>query len=174
MCLGKRALFSSSFDAIFGWFLPSNAPIMLYNIFYWWFFLFQGSWWTKYLAHPKIQWPKPCLLMFASLVTLNSFYLLLSTQLTANLILEWSGGSMFPLSSHIYEKTLFCWVETVANNALNHRCIAVFNRLWANMGPTLNTTFSLTNVHAKWWIHCLLISSTPLLSHATSIYDQPK
>ena len=33
---------------------------------------------------------------------------------------------------------------------------------------TLNTAFSL------WWIHCLLISSTPLLSHATSIYDRPK
>ena len=33
---------------------------------------------------------------------------------------------------------------------------------------------TVTNVHAKWWIHCLLISSTPLLSHATSIYDRPK
>ena len=35
-------------------------------------------------------------------------------------------------------------------------------------------SFSLTKAHAKWWIHCLLISSTPLLSYATSIYDQPK
>ena len=40
--------------------------------------------------------------------------------------------------------------------------------------PTLNTAFSLTNVHAKWWIRCLLISSTPRLSHTTSIYDRPK
>ena len=40
-----------------------------------------------------------------------------------------------------------------------------FDRLWANAVPTLSTAFSLTNVHSKWWIHCLLISSTPLLSH---------
>ena len=37
------------------------------------------------------------------------------------------------------------------------------------MAFILNTDFSLTNVHAKWWIHCLLISSTPLLLHTTSI-----
>ena len=65
-CLGERALFSSLFVAA-GWgFLPSNAPIMLYNISYGWFFLSQGNRWTKYLAHPKILRPKPCLLMFAS------------------------------------------------------------------------------------------------------------
>ena len=45
------------------WFLFSNAPIMLYNICYWWFFLSQGNQWTKYLAHPKIRRPKPSLLM---------------------------------------------------------------------------------------------------------------
>ena len=111
--------------------------------------------------------PKPCLLMFASLVALNGFHLLLSSQLTANLTLEWSGGSLFHLLSHIYAKT-------VANNVLNRRCVVVFDQLWANAASALNTAFSLTNVHAKWWIHCLLISSTPLLSHATSIYDRPK
>ena len=31
-CLGERALFSSSFVAVFWWFLPSNATIMLYDI----------------------------------------------------------------------------------------------------------------------------------------------
>ena len=104
--------------------------------------------------HPKIRKPKPCLLMFASLVTLNGFHLLLSTQLTADLTLEWSGGSMFHPLSHIYTKTLFfCCVEIVANNALNCRCIVVFDWLWANAAPTLNTAFSLTNIHAKWWIH---------------------
>ena len=56
--LGERAHFSSSFVAIFWWFLPSNAPIMLYNIPYWWYFLCQGNQWTKYLAHLKIQRPK--------------------------------------------------------------------------------------------------------------------
>ena len=106
-CLGERALFSSSFVAVFWWFLPSNAPITLYDICYWWFFLSQGNQWTKYLAHPKIWRPKPCLLIFASLVTLDSFHLLLSSQLTADLTLEWNGGSIFHPLSHIYAKTLF-------------------------------------------------------------------
>ena len=109
--------------AVFGWFLPSNAPIMLYNICYWWFFFSQGNWWTKYFVHPKVWRPKPCLLMFASLVALNGFHLLLSTQLTADLTLEWSGGSIFHPLSHIYAKTPFCCVETVANNTkLLTRC----------------------------------------------------
>ena len=107
-CLSERACFPSSFVAIFKQFLPSNAPIMLYNICYWWFFFTQGNRWTKYLAHPKIRRPKPCLLMFASLIALNSFHLLLSTQLMADLTPEWSGGSMFHPLSHIYSKTPFC------------------------------------------------------------------
>ena len=90
--------------------------------------------------------------------------------LTADLTPEWSGKSMFHPLSHIYAKT-FCSAETVANNALNCRCVVIFDRLWANAVPTLNTAFSLTNDHAKWWIHCFLISSTLLLS---SIYDRPK
>ena len=130
-CLDERALFSSSFVAIFCWFLPSNVPIMLYNICYWWLFLSQGNWGTKYLAYPKIQRPKPCLLMFASLVALDSFHQLLSTQLMANLTLEWSGGSLFHPLSHINSKTPFCCIETVANNTLNHQHV-VFDRLWAN------------------------------------------
>ena len=102
-----KSTFSFSFVDIFWPFFPSNTPIMLYNICYWWFFLSQGNWWTKYLAHPKIQRPKSCLLMFASLVALNNFHLLLSTQLTTNLTLEWSGGSMFHPLSHIYAKPPF-------------------------------------------------------------------
>ena len=111
---------------------------------------------------------------FLNSIALDSFHLLLSTQLTADLTLEWSGGSMFHPLSHIFERTPFCCVETVANNALNRRCVVVFDRLWANAAPTLNTAFSLTNVHAEWWLHYLLISSTPLLSHVTSIYNWPK
>ena len=109
-----------------------------------------------------------------SLVTLDGFHLLLSTQLTADLTSEWSGGSMFHPLSYIYTNTTFYHVETVANNSLNRRCVVIFDWLWANATPTLNTAFSLTNVHAKWWIHCFLISSTLLLSYATSIYDWPK
>ena len=76
--------------------------------------------------------------------------------------------------TYIYTKTPFCCMETVTNNTLNHWCVVVFDRLWANVAPTLNTDFSLINIHAKWWIHCLLISSTPLLSHATLIYNWSK
>ena len=131
---------------------------MLYNICYWRFFLYQGNWWTKYLAHPKTQRPKPCLLMFSSLVTLDSFHLLLSTQLTANLTPEWSGGSMFHPLLYIYAKNPFSFVETVANHTLNRQCAVVFDQLWANTAPTLNTAF--------WYIQ--------LFCYLTSIYNQLK
>ena len=49
----------------------------------------------------------------------------------------------FPPWSHIYALTPFCSIETVANNALNCRCVVVFDWLWANTVPTLNTAFSL-------------------------------
>ena len=84
---------------------------MLYNICYWWFFLSRGNRWTKYLANPKIRKPKSCLLMFASLVALDCFHLLLSTQLIADLTPEWSGGPMFHPLSHIYAKTLFLMLK---------------------------------------------------------------
>ena len=102
---------------------------------------------------------KTLLLMFASLVALDGYYLLLFTQLTADLTLEWRGGCLSIVT--YLRKNSFCCVQTV-------------DRLWVNAAPNLNTAFSLTNAHAKWWIHCLLISSIPLLSYATSIYDRPK
>ena len=77
------------------------------------------------------------------------------------------------INFHLFTQKLFYCIETVANNALNLQHVVVLNRLWANAEPTLNIGISLTNVNAKWWIHCLLISSTPMLSHATSIYDRP-
>ena len=45
--------------------------------------------------------------MFVSLVAQDGFHLLLSTQLTADLTLEWSGGSMVYSLSHIYAKNTF-------------------------------------------------------------------
>ena len=62
---------------------------------------------------------------------------------------------MFHPLSYIYAKTPFCCIETVPNNALNCQYI-VFDWLWANATPTLNTAFSLTNVHARWRIHWYL------------------
>ena len=131
-CLGDRTLFFFICD-LFWRFLPSNAPIMLYNIRYWWVFFSQSNWWTKYLAHPKLRRQKTCLLMFASLITLNGFQLLLSTQLTAELTPEWSSGFMFDPLSHIYVKNFFCCIETVANHILNLRRVVVFPSLWANV-----------------------------------------
>ena len=58
-------------------------------------------------------------------------------------------------------KPPFCWVETVANNALNCRRIVAFDWLWANTSSTLNTAFSLINVHkngeytAFWYVQFL-------------------
>ena len=46
----------------------------------------------------------------------------------------------------------------------------VFDWLWANSATNFNPASSLTNVHIKWLIHCLLISSSSLLFHATSIW----
>ena len=172
-CLGKTALFSL-FVAVFWWFLPSNTPIMLYNIHYWWFFLSEGNWWTKYLAYPKIQKPKSCLLMFASLVALDSFHLLLSTQANCQFDsrMKWWIHVSSIVTYLCKNSFLLCWNSCKQPSELS--IIVVFDWLWANASPTLNIAFSLANVHAKWWIHCLLISSTPPQFHTTSIHNQPK
>ena len=108
--------------------------------------------------------------MFVSLGTLDSFHLLLSTQLIANLteVVDPSFNHC-----HIFTQKIIL-VQTVANNALIRRCFVVFDRLWSSSAPILNTAFSLKKVYAKYWIHYFLISLTPLLSHTTSIYDWPK
>ena len=81
-------------------FPPSNAPVMLYNFRYWWFFFFsQGNHRIKYVAYPEIRKPKLCLLMFAPLVVLDS-------------------GVKWWIHCHIYAKTSFCFIETDANTTL--------------------------------------------------------
>ena len=53
----------------------------------------------KCRTNPKIRMPKPYQLKFAFLVALDGFHPLLSTQLTDDLTLVGSDGSMFhPLS----------------------------------------------------------------------------
>ena len=115
-CLRERALFSFSFVAVF-LAISSFKCTNNFIIFAIDGSSFQGNQWTKYIAHPKIQRPNPCLLMFASV---DGFHLLLSTQLTDDLTLEWSRESMFHPLSHIYAKTPFCCIKTIANNTLNH------------------------------------------------------
>ena len=92
--LGERRLFSFSLGVVFSQFLPSNAPITLYNIHYWWFFLSQVNQWIKYRAHPKIQRPKSYQLTLAFLVALHGSHPLLSTELTADLTLECTRRKM--------------------------------------------------------------------------------
>ena len=59
-------------------------------------------------------------------------------------------------------------------NALNPRCV-VFDRLWVNAAPTLNTAFfhwqmfMQNGEYTAFWI-----SSIPLLSHTILIYNRPK
>ena len=38
----------------------------------------------------------------------------------------------------------------------------------------VQTRHPLWTQHTQYWIHCLLIFSSPLLSHTISIYDRPK
>ena len=97
---------------------------MLYNIRYWWFSLTQGNRWTKYIVHPKIRKQKLCLQMLASLVALDGFHLLLSTQLTADLTLKRRGGSMFHPLSHIYTKKHFLlrWNSCKQHSELSTHC----------------------------------------------------
>ena len=115
--------------------------------------------------NPKIRRPKPCQLMFASLVTLDGFHLLLSTQLTADLTPEQSIESMFHLLSHIYAKTPFCCNETVANNTLNRRRVVVFDLL-SKRGTNFEHSFFSDKCSCKMVNNCLL--------HAISIYGRLK
>ena len=148
-----------------------NAPITPYNIRYWWFFLSRGNRWIEYRAHPKIRRPKLYQLTFASLIALDGFRPLLSTQLTADLTLECSDGSIFHPSPHIAWKNPYYCAETAPNSTLNlnRRRVVVFDQLWAYVVHISNRAFSCSNLHAKWWIHCLLISLRCQLSHATPI-----
>ena len=117
----------------------------------------------KYLTHPTIRRPKPCLLMFASLVTLDGFHLLLSTPLTAGLIPEWSGGSMFHPLSHIYPKTLFCCVETVANNVdalFLIDCEQTWHSLWTQLSHW--QMFMQNGEYIAFWYFQLLCYLTQL------------
>ena len=141
---------------------------------YWWFFLSQGNRSTKYRAHPKIRRPIPYQLTFAFLVALHGFHPLLSTQLTADLTLKCSDGSMFHPLSHTAWKNPFYCANKALNSALSGRHVVVFDRLWANKVPISNRAFSYSNVYAKWLIHCLLITLKCQLSCETSIHDHPK
>ena len=185
-CLGERALFSSSFVAVLGQFLPSNAPRMLYNISYGWFFLSQGNQCTKYIVHPKIRSPKPCLLMFVSLVTLDSSHLLLSTQLTANLLPEWSGGSIFHSLSHLHKNSFLlhwnsckqcsesplrcCFWSTVSkccthfeHSLLIDKCSCrMVNTLPSNIfnSSAISCNFNLWLAKMRWWSFLVFSGTT--------------
>ena len=103
-----------------------NALLTPYNIRYWWFFLSRGNRWIKYRENSKIWRPKPHQLTFAFLVTWDGFHFHppLSTQLTANLTLECSDGSMFhPLSYTAWKKCfLLHWNSSKQRSESSTRC----------------------------------------------------
>ena len=80
----------------------------------------------------------------------DGFHPLMSTQLTADLTLECSDGSMYHPLSHTAWKNLFYCAETARNSSLNRRRVVVFDRLCANAVRISNRAFSCSNVHAKW------------------------
>ena len=122
--------------------------------------------------HLKILRPKLCLLMLASLVALDGFHLLSvhSADYQFDSRVKWW---IHVSSTVIYlcKKLLFVVLKQFQTT---YWIVNVLLFLIANTAPTLNTDFLLANVHAKWRIYCLLISLTPLLSHTTSTYNQPK
>ena len=171
-CLGERALlFFLHLWSFFWRFLPSNEPIMLYNICYWWFFFFKviDEHNTLCIQNTEAKSLPADICIFScfgglSPATVHSTdcrfdsrvkrwipVLIIVTYLHKNFFLHWNKCKQSSKS------LMCCFWSTVSKHA-----------------PTLNTAFSLINVHAKWWIHCFLISSTPLLSHVTSISDWPK
>ena len=79
-------------------------------------------------------------------------------QLTADLTLECSDGSMLHLLSHTTWKNTFYCAGTVPNSALHRRRDVLFDQLWANAVSISNRAFLCSNIYAKWWIHYLLIS----------------
>ena len=151
---------------------------MLYNILYWWFFFSQGNWWTKYLTHPKIWRPKPWLLMFASLVALDGFHLLLSTQLTADLTPEWSCGSMFHPLLSIYNHlkrvsgVFLCFPGQPPNlgNLWGFSIICVCTTVFKVIIPPLNCCFQWSRV----WITLMkpLLCLNSILFHQKAMLYQ--
>ena len=71
--------------------------------------------------------------------------------------------------SHTTWKYPFYCAETAPNSALNRRRVVIFYRLWVNAVPISNRAFSCLNVHTKWWIHYLLISSMWQLLYLTQL-----
>ena len=106
-------------------------------------------------------------------VALDGFHSLLSPHLTVDLTLKCSNRSMFYPLSQLHEKSFSLrWNSSKQlSDSSTHCCFWLTMR---NCVTILNRAFSCSNVYAKWWKHCLLISLTYQLSHVTLIYDRPK
>ena len=104
--------------------------------------------------------------MFLSLVALGGFYLLLSTQLTVDLTLKGSGGYI------VMQKVPFVALKQLKTTPW------IVNALLFLIDFD-QTRHPFWTQLSKWQMFIqngeyLLISSTPLQSHATSIYNRPK
>ena len=159
-CLGERSLFLLHLRLFFWWFLPSNTLTMLYNIRHWWFFLSQCN---RNLAHPKTWMPKPYLLVFVFF----GCFVQLSPDCRFDSRVKW----WIHVSSIV---TYLCKNFFVAFKQLQTMLWIINVLLLLINCEQICTYFEHSFFIAKWWIHCLMISSTTLLPHITSIYDQPK
>ena len=167
-CLVERVIFSFAFLAVFWWFLPLNASVC-YIIF-----AIDGSSFLKIINEPCTSQNTEAKTLPADVCVFGRFGQL-STDAVHSMdcwfvsrvkcwihissIVTYLRKSSFLLHWNTFKQrsessTHCCFWSTVIKSASN-----------------LNTAFSFSNVHAKWWIHCLLISSAALLSHTTSIYD---
>ena len=75
------------------------------------------------------------------------------------------------IHSHIFTQKLFFVELKQLQKSSTHCCF------WSTVnkrGIRFDHSFLLKDLHAKWWIHCLLMPSTLLLSHDTSIYNRLK
>ena len=127
------------------------------------FFLPQGSRWTKYVAHPKIRRPKPCLLMFASLVTVSWLLIWILSEVVD------------PCFNHYHKfmQNIFSYVETVSNmlwivnaSLTLIDCEQTVHPLWTHLSHW--RIFMKNGEYTAFWYPRLL------LSQASSVYDRPK
>ena len=115
--------------------------------------------------NPKIRSPKTYQLIFAFFFGLDGFPPLVSTQLTADLTLECSDGSMLhPLSYTTWRNPFHC-AKTVPSSALNRRRVVVVSSLRGAVIPQTETTIirylSNPNIDYSSWSFFRVVSAVP-------------
>ena len=115
-----------------------------------------------------MRW-KPCLLMLVPLVTFSPATIHSADCWFDSWVKWWIHVSS--IVSYLCKNSfLLHWNSCKQRSELLTRCF------WSSVSKCsthFEHSFLIDKCSCKLWIHCFLISSTPLLSYATSIYDQP-